>query len=377
MIINKVYIETRIIELAKEKNKKLLAESRLNKQLYKKKMFFPYWIKIILFSSYSPIYLLWKFYNLWKRNKTKTERSQLSSFSLDFITYCLSHEFNFDTGKYFENQDEDIKRFIDGRIKSFLTGFELSPFSADQKNVFELEKRIKKETKHKKGFYYINREQKTYYLPIPSFYAYVFDLHYGLKQLHNKAIDKIKGRDILDIGAAYGDAGILFLQYQPRKIYAYEPVSENFDLLLKTIQKNNCTEFIVPVKKAIGETISTMTITNNSYASTLISNFQNSDETEKIEITTIDHIAKDMNIGLIKIDVEGFEYFVVKGGLDTIKRDRPIILISVYHTGKDFFEICPMIQAHCPEYKFLYVDMAPHLLIVEKLIIAYPEIILN
>ncbi|MDR1592751.1 MAG: putative DNA binding domain-containing protein [Prevotellaceae bacterium] len=57
--------------------------------------------------------------------------------------------------------------------------------------------------------------------------------------------------------------------------------------------------------------------------------------------------------------VEGFEYYAIKGGLETIKRDKPVLLISVYHTGKDFFEIPPMIKQCVPEYTFSIVNTCP------------------
>ena len=372
MILDKNYIETRIIELIREKNDESLSASKENDRLYRKKLTFPYWIRIILFNPYNPIYVLWKQYKIWKRNKTKVEYTQLHSFSVDFITYCLSNNFSFNTEEYFIDQDDSIRDFVDGRIKSFLTGFKISPFTEAQKKNLESERKIKKETKYRNGFYRINRNGMPYYLPLPSFYAYVFDLNYGLNKLPLPIINSLEGKDFLDIGAAYGDTSIMLMQYKPRKIYAYEPVKENYDLLLKTIEKNNFYDTIIPIKKGLGETQSLMEISSGEYASSLINNFQNSIETESVEITTIDYeITKDSNIGLIKIDVEGFEYFVVKGGMNIIERDNPILLISVYHTGRDFFEILPLIHSKCPEYKFLYVDMAPHLLIAEKIVIAY------
>jgi hypothetical protein len=33
------------------------------------------------------------------------------------------------------------------------------------------------------------------------------------------------------------------------------------------------------------------------------------------------------------------------GAEKTIKKDKPILLISVYHTGKDFFEIKPLLES--------------------------------
>jgi hypothetical protein len=92
---------------------------------------------------------------------------------------------------------------------------------------------------------------------------------------------------------------------------------------------------------------------------------------EEIEITTIDAESIDKNIGLIKIDIEGFEYFAVKGGLATIKRDKPVLLISLYHTGKDFFEIPPMLKNAVPEYNLRFIDCQAFSAISEKMLVAY------
>jgi hypothetical protein len=77
------------------------------------------------------------------------------------------------------------------------------------------------------------------------------------------------------------------------------------------------------------------------------------------------------------MDVEGFEYYVIKGGINTIQRDRPLLLISIYHTGKDFFEIPPLIQSYCPSYRFRYCDTIPMFLITEKIIIGYDSELLE
>lgn len=48
---------------------------------------------------------------------------------------------------------------------------------------------------------------------------------------------------------------------------------------------------------------------------------------EKIEVRTLDSYNLT-NITMIKIDVENFELNVLKGGIETIKRNKPIIFIE-------------------------------------------------
>lgn len=62
---------------------------------------------------------------------------------------------------------------------------------------------------------------------------------------------------------------------------------------------------------------------------------------ETIQITTLDKECINRTVGLIKMDIEGAEYSAIKGALETIKRDKPVLLISLYHTAKDFSKSHP------------------------------------
>jgi FkbM family methyltransferase len=55
---------------------------------------------------------------------------------------------------------------------------------------------------------------------------------------------------------------------------------------------------------------------------------------EKIEVVSIDNFMKENKgkVGLIKRDIEGLEYESVLGAEKTIKEDKPILLISIYHS---------------------------------------------
>ena len=50
-----------------------------------------------------------------------------------------------------------------------------------------------------------------------------------------------------------------------------------------------------------------------------------------------------LDVGLISIDVEGAEMDLLNGALNTIKTQKPILNISIYHSVDDFFNIIPWI----------------------------------
>ena len=79
---------------------------------------------------------------------------------------------------------------------------------------------------------------------------------------------------------------------------------------------------------------------------------------EQCEVQTIDTFAKDKKIGCIKMDLEGMESKAVEGAMETIKRDKPILLICIYHTPKDFCTIKPKLE-DLGIYKFIVRDTEP------------------
>ena len=372
MIVNRQYIIDRIAYFSSSEQDVCIQNLKKANQLAQIKFGLPIWIRKLFFHPCNPAYFIWKNYAYYKQGK-KTDRTPYTRtpFVTDFITYCLQNDFSLDTAKFFTNQDDQIIAHIDARVKSFLTGFEKDKANEKQMQIRKEQNiAFKRKVKHKKNSYQLQEENNTFYLLQNDFDFHTFELKYGLIELSKESLISIEGKDILDIGAYHGASSVMFLQFNPRAIYAYEPVSANRAILLQNAKLNNAKRIIVE-GKALGDVTSTMSISCNDMAATLVPQLQTANKVENVEVLRLDDECKNRNVGLIKMDVEGFEYNVIKGGLETIKRDRPILLISAYHTGKDFFEIMPLVHTVCPEYKFKYVDMEPTVAIAEKLIIGY------
>jgi hypothetical protein len=66
-----------------------------------------------------------------------------------------------------------------------------------------------------------------------------------------------------------------------------------------------------------------------------------------VKLTDIDSFSKENNlkIGFIKTDLEGADFGALKGMVETIKRDRPVLVLSIYHTLEDFFEMKPFLES--------------------------------
>lgn len=372
MLINKDYILSRITFFIVE-SKKAKAQTKKDLKLHKVKFFFPAWLRNLVFSPYNPLYV---FYKRKDFSKKKSVSFSMHPVPVDFMKYCFENEISFNTHDFFPEEDDVlIGEHIDIRIKSILSKYEEPALTQYQMNTKQIEKGIRDSVKKEKNRFYLFYENCQYYLPQNTFSYTVLVRHYGLRDMPDSVIEYIKGKDFLDVGSLYGDASLMFLQYEPSRIFAYEPVEQSYQNLLKTVQMNN-PDKIFAIKKGIGDKIETMQIaidTTNAGASTLLNKLSTIEtpDVENIDISTIDEECLDKNVGLIKMDIEGFEYYAIKGGLNTIKRDKPVLLISIYHTGKDFFEILPMIRSYVPEYKFRYLDVSPHTPMTDKVVVGY------
>jgi hypothetical protein len=92
-----------------------------------------------------------------------------------------------------------------------------------------------------------------------------------------------------------------------------------------------------------------------------------------IELTDIDSFINEnnLNLGVIKLDVEGMELWVIKEAIESIKKYKPVLLISIYYTPDDFFHIKPLIEDLNLGYKFFVRKLAPSRMFSETMLIGY------
>jgi len=225
-----------------------------------------------------------------------------------------------------------------------------------------------------KDYYVLKFSSREYRLPINHFEIPVFFHKLGIEYLPQKAVDKLKGKDFIDGGAYIGDSAMILQEYDPRRIYAFEPLSENYDLLLKTIKLNNLSQIVVPIKKALGlrrESKHIVSLNSGSF----ISDIFDQEMGQTTEVISIDEFVdeKDLDVGLIKLDVEGYELDTILGAEKTIKRFKPVMIVSIYHRGQDFFEIPKMIKKFVPEYKLRFLNLNAETALYERVLLAYTE----
>lgn len=191
-----------------------------------------------------------------------------------------------------------------------------------------------------------------YMLPSNNFEVSVFINLCGIPYL--EAPERLKGKDIIDGGAFIGDSALILSQYTDKRVYAFEPVPSNYERMLKTIRMNSLTN-VMPCPFALGEKRGKLSLSLHNSCSTQFENSAFSYEgTVDAEVITLDEFVQEHNlsIGLIKTDVEGAEQLLLRGAMQTIKTQKPSLIISIYHNSSDFFDIKPMLESLGLGYKF-------------------------
>lgn len=192
---------------------------------------------------------------------------------------------------------------------------------------------------------------KNYFLPINHFETSVFYYKHHINDLNN--IEKLRDKNILDVGGFIGDSALVLSEYTDKKVLSFEPTTESFNQLQETIILNN-TKKIIPYKFALGNKDEFLKINIEKAASSIIQPLIKSTGTEYIQVRTLDNFIKEhpMEIGLVKVDIEGFEQQFLQGAKKTIYKQKPTLLISIYHSFEDFFGIKKMIESWNLGYKF-------------------------
>lgn len=150
-----------------------------------------------------------------------------------------------------------------------------------------------------------------------------------------------KDRDLVHAGMFFGDflPGLASAMSEGKVIYGFEPNRENFHCAQWTMALNGLTN-VIPHNFGLGaaDSAAKMRVRDNGVArgggSTIIKGagvkIPESDK-EEVQVRSIDGvIPPSADIGVLQLDVEGYEWQALRGGIETIKRCRPIILVETF-----------------------------------------------
>ena len=136
-----------------------------------------------------------------------------------------------------------------------------------------------------------------------------------------------KDVNIVDIGAQTG-LYTLYSKFLPKAVFhAFEPFKKSYDLLNENIELNSITN-VKTYNTALSNTEGVATLntckSHNGFH-TMGSNPLRFKDVESIDVkqTTLDSL--NIPVDFIKIDTEGWEYNILMGARETIKKHHPVI----------------------------------------------------
>ena len=160
-------------------------------------------------------------------------------------------------------------------------------------------------------------------------------------QFFYNLINADENYNIVDVGAQAG-AFTLLAKYVPNStVYAFEPCKYVYDDLVDNVNLNNLLNvktYNMALSDKEGE--GTLNVSHILQGlSTLAPDPLRFDKThsdqETVKLTTLDAMFydKSVRVDFMKIDTEGWEYCVLKGGEKTIKEYKPVILLEWNETN--------------------------------------------
>lgn len=145
---------------------------------------------------------------------------------------------------------------------------------------------------------------------------------------------------VLDIGANIGIMTVHLAQKLPNStVHAFEPVPDNLSVLKRIIQKFQLKKIKVH-ETAVGETVGNVQMILPHQGKTKmqgLSHVKHESITEwnhgdefNVPLNTLDNLLNGEPIQGIKIDIENFEFYALKGGKRILESNHPVIYAELW-----------------------------------------------
>lgn len=166
---------------------------------------------------------------------------------------------------------------------------------------------------------------------VPNIYFKLFDFEDSMF-----ISSKLTSEDVfVDVGANVGHFTMLAAKNQV-KVFAFEPIKKTFNKLEKNIKLNGLQDSVVLYNLGVGNKNETLEFiidkdVMNSVATRI------SSQNVQIEVVQLDDKLKGINPTMLKIDVEGYEWFVLEGAKNILSSNElKYILIEFNNSGQKF-----------------------------------------
>ena len=145
----------------------------------------------------------------------------------------------------------------------------------------------------------------------------------------------------MDIGANVGNHAIFFSKFcKFYEVWAFEPSPNSFKVLTKNTIDNECFLNTQLFRYAVGSEYGSVSMTDDEKNPSW-NKVKEGNDTPLVPIKIKEKVA------LMKIDVEGYEFEVIKGAYEVIEREKPELFIE-WHDGYE-----PILNALPKGYRYV------------------------
>jgi len=141
----------------------------------------------------------------------------------------------------------------------------------------------------------------------------------------------------VDVGANIGSYTILASKVVKAKSISFEPLPQTVERLKDQIQINRINDSVSIVNKGVGDKRGSLFFTNNHDTTNKVCLTGDTENSTKVEVTTLDDELEKNEKYFFKIDVEGFEYNVIQGGKNVLSSpNTSSLIIELNGSGDEF-----------------------------------------
>ena len=199
----------------------------------------------------------------------------------------------------------------------------------------------------------LRRLRRRFHLP-PTVGPESLCYHHGLRSAPEFVKRRIAGRLFADVGGWLGDSALVFRGYAPGRILIFEPVAANRAALARTLARNRADDGLCEVLPCgLGDRMESV---------------------GGMECRPLDSLPEGpAPFGVLKADIEGMGLKFLRGAERTIRRDRPLLSLSIYHNEEEFTGIYRTLKEWDLDYHCEIKQFSPCVMHGEYSLFAYPR----
>lgn len=144
------------------------------------------------------------------------------------------------------------------------------------------------------------------------------------------ALEHVKDWNRAIDGGAHVGSWTLAMAQRFRTVMAFEPAPDTFECLSKNVYEMGGNASVSLRNEALGEVTGVAGMGEDEKYHGGNTGGRYLKPGHSVNIRTLDSLVLG-SLGFLKLDVEGYELFALRGGEKTIRRCRPVVLIEVKH----------------------------------------------